>query len=220
MKAQIYTAISRFKFENSWHRKLSIFNSEDFFDASRKPFGNLQAVNDETLAPAHSKLYSGEQSLVILIIPMIGALAFCDANNEETLISTGEILRFSGTNSFSIVNPYDDQQINFLVVEIKARLKSGISKTAISDSRNLLQPIFETDATNGFIGIFNARQECVFKTQNPSNGIFAFVINGAFEFADRWLEARDALTVRESEDVDFEALSGNAIILILEIAVG
>lgn len=44
-------------------------------------------------------------------------------------------------------------------------------------------------------------------------------LNGAFEFEDRLLETMDALCIRNSVNLEFQALTYNAIILLIEITV-
>ena len=49
------------------------------------------------------------------------------------------------------------------------------------------------------------------------NGFFAFVIEGAFELEGRLLHARDGLALWNLEKIEWEALSGGAILLVLQV---
>ena len=53
--------------------------------------------------------------------------------------------------------------------------------------------------------------------KNKKNGIYAFVIEGVFEVQDRLLHTKDGLAMWDAEEIDFEALSNGAILLLLEI---
>jgi hypothetical protein len=54
-------------------------------------------------------------------------------------------------------------------------------------------------------------------------GVFGFVIEGAFEFQNRLLETRDSIALwnedNETLQIEFEALSNDAIILIAEVVI-
>ena len=63
------------------------------------------------------------------------------------------------------------------------------------------------------------REDGVYSLKNPQNGVFVFVIEGAFEVQNRLLEPRDGLAISAVEAIEFEALSNNAIILFLEIKI-
>ncbi|RZJ71924.1 hypothetical protein [Flavobacterium sp.] len=144
---------------------------------------------------------------------MIGAIIVSLFQKEITL-SPGEILSVDASQLESVSNPYEREQINFLIIRVDE--KSEIeTQNSLSDEHNVLQNAFEIGSTKGFLGMFDGRQKGEFKTE-ISKGLFAFVINGAFEFDDRLLETRDALSISEAENHDFEALSGNAILLVIE----
>lgn len=84
--------------------------------------------------------------------------------------------------------------------------------------KNQLISLFETANALGFVGIYEGRKEGLYKLKNPSNGIFVFVINGAFEVENRLLESKDGLRLQQIDNIEWEALSENAILLILEIS--
>ena len=53
--------------------------------------------------------------------------------------------------------------------------------------------------------------------QNKNNGIYAFIIEGVFEVQDRLLHTKDALDLWNTDEIDFEALSNGAILLLFEV---
>ena len=67
------------------------------------------------------------------------------------------------------------------------------------------------------IGKFSGRGETIYKLPNRNSGLFAFVIEGAFEVEGRLLHARDGLTLWETEEAEMEALSNDAIVLLIEL---
>ncbi|HSC39564.1 MAG TPA: hypothetical protein VLD19_16885, partial [Chitinophagaceae bacterium] len=98
----------------------------------------------------------------------------------------------------------------------------------LEDSPNKLVEAFAPlwdilSATNtgfaGSIGKFAGREEAVYKMKNPARGLFAFVLQGAFEVQYRLLHAGDGLGLWELPEIELEALSNDAIILFLEVSV-
>ncbi|MNL57654.1 hypothetical protein D3C87_1812330 [compost metagenome] len=84
-------------------------------------------------------------------------------------------------------------------------------------SHNKLHSLFEIENTFGFIGIYDGRKEGTFTLKNTNNGIFVFVINGAFEIEDRLLEAKDGLAIKKTRTIEWESLSQNAMLLVIEV---
>jgi len=70
------------------------------------------------------------------------------------------------------------------------------------------------------IGKFGGRREANYLQKNNDAGFFVFVIEGAFEVQGALLQARDRLVLWDTEDVEMEALSNDAIILVLELPLG
>lgn len=208
----MYMGTARAKTESDWHRSLSVFNFDGFQDESRKPFGKIAIANDETLAANRTKNYEFG-NYAIVVVPMIGAIVVSESGNGHEL-STGELLSIDGRKPFSIRNPYENQQVNYLLIGISEEILNP-KLSAIENKRNQLQVAFESGDTKGFLGIFDGREKDGFKSAK-ANGLFVFVINGAFEFDDRLLETRDSVAIWDAETHDFEALSGNAILLLIE----
>lgn len=116
-----------------------------------------------------------------------------------------------------IKNPYEGDLINYLYIVLKgvSTVNFGLSQADL-EIRNTLHPFIQ-HGIFGCMGIFDGRKETLHKIKDSNNGVFVFVINGAFEVNGRLLEERDALALWETEEADIEALSENAIILLFEV---
>nr|WP_276368981.1 hypothetical protein [Chryseolinea sp. H1M3-3] len=68
------------------------------------------------------------------------------------------------------------------------------------------------------MGKFSGRHHCTFKTAFCRRHVFAFVLEGAFEFQNRLLEQRDGLSLSNVSELEFEALSNDAILLLFELS--
>jgi redox-sensitive bicupin YhaK (pirin superfamily) len=68
------------------------------------------------------------------------------------------------------------------------------------------------------IGQFRGRQEARYQLSHKTHGLFVFVIEGAFEVQGRLLHPRDGLAFwNVAEPAELEALSNDAIILLMEV---
>lgn len=229
--AQIYKAGQRGCSESELFRRYATFNFGDYQQESRNPFGVLLALNDETLGPKNKVFRHIEENTDIVIIPLVGGVLYRDNLGNESIIETEQIRIFSAEKgaSYELVNPFGKELVNYL--QIWLRPNSGIFGSRQQEfsfpEKNKLVTLFNTDSdttvlkTNlgaiGCIGIYEGRKEGTYRLRNPENGLFAFVINGAFEFENRLLESRDGLSLQGIESAEFEALSENAVVLILEI---
>ncbi|MEZ4900467.1 MAG: hypothetical protein R2822_01180 [Spirosomataceae bacterium] len=81
--------------------------------------------------------------------------------------------------------------------------------------KNQLLLLFSGNS-QGFIGQYNGREEGLYNLTNTQHGIFVFVIEGVFEVQNRLLHARDGLSLQNVASIDFEALSNEAILVLLE----
>ena len=88
---------------------------------------------------------------------------------------------------------------------------------------NTLLPLFPLDDTDsqyqGFIGRYAGRAEDRYQPRERKNGVFVFVLSGVFEVQNRLLHQRDGLSLTnvQNGEVDFEALSNDAVLLLLEV---
>lgn len=233
-QAQIYKSEQRGCEESEMFRRLSTFNFGEYEEKSRNPFGSLLVINDETLGAGNNILRHAEQNIDILLLPLVGGLLYKDSLGNEDIIATEEIRLFSAKKGshYQLINPYENELINYLQIWLRPATTDFISRSEQKSFdftvKNVLIPLFlpigssesiinSTADSYGFIGIYEGRKEGIYTLKNPKNGLFAFVINGAFEFEDRLLESRDGLSICGIETAKFEALSENAILLLIEI---
>ena len=119
----------------------------------------------------------------------------------------------------TIKNVLDNEDADVLVIKFHKKITENSYRINHLDLeiRNKLNFIDTGFSFPGFIGIFDGREEGRYILREQSHGIFGMVINGAFEFQNRLLENRDAVLITDIEELEFEALSENAIILFFEV---
>ncbi len=232
--AQIYRSDLRGKSQDESHSRLSVFNFDYYFDESRKPFGTLTALNEETLGPNHKVFRHIEADTEIVIVPLYGAVLYRDSLGNEDIVEMERIRVFSANagTSYTLENPYGDDDVSYLQIWIASANDSGDASSAQqklqSSGKNSIFPIFtgiDPDAqvlkirqkASGHLGIFDKAQTGSYSLQNPENGLFGFVINGAFQFENQRIETRDGLSLVGIQSAEFEALSENSLLLIMEV---
>jgi quercetin 2,3-dioxygenase len=221
-QAQIYLADQRGCSQTDVFRSFHTFNFGNYFEESRQPFGDLEVFNDTVIKPLfHQKIQLSKNTNVI-IIPVIGGLEY-NSSIQNGFLGTGNTLLLSGTeiDNYTIINPYETDYINFVQIHFNTneeKFKSLTQEFGFGfKPKNTLKPIFLVNDKEGFIGKYEGRQKGEFTIKNPENGVFVFVVDGVFEVQDRLLHARDGLAISDIEMIDFEALSNDAVILLLSL---
>lgn len=221
--AQIYKSDSRGFSNSEKHNCFSIFNFEHYQDLSRKPFGSLKVLNEVILAPQQSITRFINSNTNVIILPLFGGIEFKDnIGNEEFLhVEQFGILTVDEELTVEIHNPYEKENVSYLEFEFqmeKQHFKNNFQHYKFDlSSHNKLNSLFEIEDTFGFIGIYDGRKEGTFTLKNTNNGVFVFVINGAFEIENRLLEAKDGLAISKTETIEWESLSQNAMLLVIEV---
>ena len=129
-KAKMFLADERGLNETDWFRSQHTFNFGKYFNEHKQPFGDLYVVNDEVLDAGRSLSMSIEEYSYVILLPVMGAIAFKDSSGNENLIAAGqiEIVTVEKGETMEITNPFDEGLVNFLQIWIRAdktRLPKG-----------------------------------------------------------------------------------------------
>ena len=203
----------------------ALYQTEGYYNFSMHESGirsQLLAGFDDVVIEPGGVLDEIISDFKTIVLPIAGSIHFRDDEGHDEFLSAEDVLQSAG--KFRIMNNTSERS-NFLVIRLASAKgnNNGFSKAGFSfPERNILIPVgagmFEKELL--FSGIYDGRKDGIYILKDPlANGVFAFVINGAFEFANRLLESRDALEIRGTESVEFEALSENAILFLMELPV-
>jgi quercetin 2,3-dioxygenase len=220
-QSQIYKSDFRGNNESEKYRCLSTLNFENYQDASRKSIGKMVVFNEETIGCLNAVTFENQENQNVILIPLVGKINV-KINDSNIILYPNEacVFEFYENKIFEIQNSSATELVNYLQIRVTANegFKPLIDKSRFSlDEKNKLNSVFSIQNTLGFMGYFDARKSAFYNLKKSKNYIFAFVINGVFEFQNRLIEKGDSLSFKEFEVVEFEALSENAILLILEI---
>ena len=224
-QAKIFLADERGLNQTDWFQSQNTFNFGKYFSEHKRPFGNLYVLNDDMLAGGRAMSLIAEEPTCAIVLPIAGA-ANCKKNdNEYELVAAGQIYitNLKEGDKIEVRNPFQSDPINFLQIWIRAELINDAAKKSLHTYADVNANINELVAACSYdnlfslyLGKFSGRGETVFNPSKKSAGCFLFVIEGAFEVNGRLLHARDGLGLWDANEVEMEALSNDAIILLIE----
>lgn len=184
---------------------------------NNKKLKKVVRLSDETLAPRASRSFTTEEDISLILIPLVGSITHCsnDSNELHTFPEELQVINLKKGNAFRITNKNEDVLVNYLQIWVKMDLVPE-KITFDTYSHNQLNIIYGKKPVNILFGVFDGRKEGFFTTTEQENTLLTFVINGAFEVQNRLLESRDSLILSRTRLLELEALSENAIVLIVE----
>jgi quercetin 2,3-dioxygenase len=224
-KAVIYLASQRGCSQSESYRGYHTFNSGTYFNEYKKPFGNLQAINDYTLKGGSTLTIKVSIDSTVLLLPLVGGMNYRTRDALPGTLEPGQaqILCLLKNSEIEISNPFENELINFIQIgltPVPAQVQQETSRFEfdLNLNKNCLLPFGSSPAETdpqalGYIGKFEGRKEGSCIVRNPNLGVFVFVIEGALEVQNRLLQSRDGLGLWGTEEVVFEALSNDAIVL-------
>ncbi|WP_375447664.1 pirin [uncultured Fibrella sp.] len=229
VQAQIFLADQRGSSETDFFRSYHTVNFDSYVAEGREPFGALWLLNDDTLRPGASLTMQAEQPVQVVLMPIIGGLEYA-VDGATHFLKPGQVgvLSLASGMNYSVINPYPSELINCLQLWLTMpEIGSFPTVSQINfdlSTPNTLQPFLSNvpgPDPAGFIGRFAGREEGTYPIGPLAEGevkrMFVFVLQGAFEVANRLLHEKDglALTYQQEAVLEFEALSNEAILIVL-----
>ncbi|RDC55002.1 hypothetical protein DU508_19540 [Pedobacter chinensis] len=221
---KIFLADQRGLAETAVLRRFSTFNFEKYDDEHKQPSGDLFICNDELIVGGKLIFFLSKEDSYQIFFPITGGLDIVQGG-KEFAVDTGQVqvLNLGKGEVLEISNPYPNDMINYLQIGIKTdmfllRASEMLFSFDFEKNQNQLIEIISSPKLPFKLsaGIFAGREEEIYKMQSSQNKFFCFIIDGAFEVEGRLLHVRDGLALWDLEQVELEALSNNAIVLVLE----
>ena len=231
MKTIYHSAETRGNANHGWLKANHSFSFAQYYDPERMNFGALRVLNDDTIAPGKGFGTHPHDNMEIITIPLKGDLEHKDSMGNVGAINEGEIQVMSaGTGVYhSEYNKNKDKPINLLQLWV-------IPKTRNVKPRYDQKSLREYKKTNAFyqvlspnqdddgmwihqdawfhMGEFNRSTETEYITKKQGNGVYIFVIEGAFKIGDQQLNQRDALGVWETNKISFVVQPDSKVLLV------
>lgn len=186
-----------------------------------EPAHGVEAWDDVVLAPDKMVHRRFEKEVLMFIMPLVGEVDYEDEKGNLFSVAAGQLLLIplaSGVQA-SVRNVYQDALVNCLISAVVAAHRPALKapelvpvnlrqfSDVLGSLNNLYLPVY--------IGNFQGRSEATLETQDHK--LFVFVIEGAFEVQHRLLEYRDGMLLWNTSQVELEALSNHAKLLILDL---
>lgn len=231
-KGKIFLSEERGKNETDALRSYSTFNFGNFSNEHKHAFGGLYVLNDYTLAGGSSAKMYVDKDCYIIFIPVTGAIQYRDPNGNNSFVSPGEIhvTQVSAGTVIGIHNPYESELVNYLHLRIAAdssplKTEPFLFSFDIDGNKNRVIEIRHPENAirkdklpfRLSIAKLEGRREILYNINDKKNGIYSYVIEGAFEVQCRLLHPRDGLALWDIPQIEAEALSNDAILLVIEV---
>lgn len=226
---KIFLADQRGRLETAQFQRFCTFSFGACAAAHKEPFGDLLAVNEETLAGGQAVALPAAQAAHVLVLPLTGAVLVGSTPARAVEVAVEEIylLHVPAGSTVHFTNPYAANPIAFLHVWLAADEATAahagrpFAFDAAQLANQLLELVPEAPGTphpfRAHLGQFAGRAEAVYILRRPGGHFFAFVLAGAFEVEGRLLHAHDGLALWDAAAVELEALSHDALVLVLEV---
>ena len=231
MKTIYHSAETRGNANHGWLKANHSFSFAQYYDPERMNFGALRVLNDDTIAPGKGFGTHPHENMEIITIPLKGDLEHKDSMGNVGAINEGEIQVMSaGTGVYhSEYNKNKDKPINLLqlwVIPKTRNVKPRYDQKSLREYKktNAFYQILSPNQDDGgmwihqdawfHMGEFNQVTETEYITKKQGNGIYIFVIEGAFKVGDQQLNHRDAMGVWEASKISFIAEPNSKVLLV------
>jgi hypothetical protein len=221
-KGKIFLADQRGLKETNKIKRYSTFNFEGFKNPDKTSVDILYMLNDEMLAGKQQTCFEVDRDSYIVILPITGAVNYLDNSENETDVEVEEaaIIYVEQGANITLSNPFENDIINYLCIGIIASEPMENNPQFCNFDLSISNQLLKIKASEVpfvlNIGRFEGRKEAIYKL-NKSAKLYAFVISGAFEVDGRLLHEKDGLALWDTEEVELEALSNNALIFLMEL---
>jgi quercetin 2,3-dioxygenase len=226
---------------DSWHS----FSFAGYYNPERMQFGTLRVLNDDRVAAGMGFGSHPHDNMEIISIPLEGSLVHEDNLGHKRVVSEGEVQVMStGKGVFhSEYNNSPDKPVEFLQIwifpnRLNVEPRYEQVKLDLSAEHNALQQVISpypgpAKSYDGhkhpeqgtwiyqdawfYMGVFDAGREITYDLKKEGNGIYLFVIKGAFLLDGHRLDARDGLGITDTPEIRLKAAEQGSQILIMEV---
>lgn len=192
--------------------------------ADQAGFNHLRFFNDIFLLPGKELHCTAGPGVLEILFPLNGSIVYHDADTRDEFISAEVLLLNDRSGTFTLQNPYE-RPINYLHMGLSAGKKTTNPLSCQPLALEVLNGLSALDlgefSDHTFLsaGTFEAGTKSSYALHKLSNGVFIFVVNGAFEANGRRLSTRDAASFYNIKSIDFESLTEDSVLFLLELPI-
>ena len=233
MKTVLHKANTRGHANHGWLDSHHTFSFANYYNPERMNFGVLRVLNDDVVAPGMGFGTHPHDNMEIISIPLSGDLQHKDSMGNVAVIKEGDVQVMSaGTGIFhSEYNKNKDQEVRFLQIWVfpnQKNVQPRYDQITLKDQQlsnqfyQILSPNPDDDGVwvhqNAWfhLGKFEAGKSADYQLKDPSNGVYAFVLDGEMTINGQKLGQRDGYGVWDTKQMTVLADS-DARVLLMEV---
>jgi len=235
----LHKAGTRGRADLGWLVSNQSFSFADYYNPDRMGFGVLRVLNDDVVAGGKGFGWHPHDNMEIISIPLKGSLIHKDNLGHELVIRAGEIQVMStGTGVFhSEYNKEPDKPAEFLQIWIfpnQLNVEPRYDQVKLDIGYNHLQQVLSPNPGAGrsnsgaegvwiyqdawfHLGRLDAGKDFEYQLKKKGNGVYLFVIKGAFQAEGERLEGRDGLGITGVEMITLRSLEPDSELLVIEV---
>ena len=185
--------------------------------------GDGPHVNDVTLAPGATRLLRRPPHVATLFLPLAGEVRAGRVPDTGQRCGPGQALAATAgaaPEAWCVTNA-GHALANFLELTVPRPAAGPAGGMIFRDFSGLLavgglRCVYRATGLRLFVGLLTGRSEGCLHRAFPGGRLFVQAAAGAVEVEDRLLRERDALTIGPGEAIEFECLTREATLVILE----
>ncbi len=230
----LHKADSRGHANHGWLDSHHTFSFANYYNPERMHFGVLRVLNDDVVSAGMGFGTHPHDNMEIISIPLEGDLEHRDSMGNVATIRHGDIQVMSaGTGiQHSEYNKNADKTVKFLQIWVfpnKRNVEPRYDQITLNleDRHNRLQQILSPNKEDEgvwihqdawfHLGRFDKNAQQNYSLKKNDNGVYAFVLNGSFSINGIEVQQRDGLGIWNTSELQLEALSQDAEILLMEV---
>lgn len=230
----LHKADSRGHANHGWLDSHHTFSFANYYNPERMHFGVLRVLNDDVVSAGMGFGTHPHDNMEIISIPLDGDLEHRDSMGNVATIRHGDIQVMSaGTGiQHSEYNANKDKTVKFLQIWVfpnKRNVEPRYDQITLNlaDRHNRFQQILSPNQEDEgvwiyqdawfHLGRFDKNVKENYSLKKTENGVYAFVLNGSFSINGIEVAQRDGLGIWDTNQLQVEALSQDAEILLMEV---
>lgn len=234
MKSLYHPAHSRGNANHGWLQSFHSFSFANYYNPERMHFGALRVLNDDTVAKGAGFGKHPHQNMEIITIPLEGKLHHGDDMGNSGIIEKGDIQVMSAGTGIvhSEKNASNTDSVKFLQIWIipnQQNVEPRYGQARVIDflKPNQLNPIVSPNKHEQGVwihqnawfywGTFDNDINFNYTLNHAENGLYVFVVSGAFEIQEQLLQQRDGLGIWEVPEISIRSKSAKSEILLIEV---
>lgn len=233
MQSVLHKANTRGHANHGWLDSHHSFSFANYYNPERMHFGVLRVLNDDVVSGGKGFGTHPHDNMEIISIPLEGDLEHKDSMGNTTVIRQGDVQVMSaGTGIYhSEYNKNTEKEVRFLQIWMFPNQKNVTPRydQIALETGNLKNTLFQvlspSEDDEGVwvhqnawfhMGNFDAGFDTTYSLRNPSNGVYAFVLDGELSINGQPLEKRDGFGVWDTTELTISA-SSDARLLLMEV---